>query len=295
MNKISSEYFENYTTGWSSDSIRLMPTASETAKRLFFYIQECGYFQTDASYYTERAHLNSFLVIYTVSGKGILQYEDSCYELAPGSACLINCNYHHFYKCQKNGTWEFLWMHFNGTNARGYYEEFAKNGFRLLHCKDTFLMERTLRRIIAIHQKTDATTELLSSQLITDVLTEFLTDTCTYSQDSFILPPAVLAAKRYIDKHFKEPLTLDALAEMLHISKFHLSHEFKKYIGMPILEYMICARLSYAKELLRFSRLSVTEIAYEAGMNQPSYFIRIFKKRESMTPNQFRRQWTDNN
>lgn len=286
-------YYENYSTSWSRDSIRLMPTASETAKRLFFYIQECGCFRTDASYYTERANLNSFLVIYTISGGGTLRYQGQSYALTPGLACLINCNEHHFYQCADSGQWEFLWMHFNGGNALGYYEEFVKNGFHLLKCRDSLLMESTLRRIVAIHQKADATTELLSSQLITTVLTEFLTDTCTCSQSAFVLPDIVLETKRYIDKHFREPLSLEQLSAHAHISKYHLAHEFKKYVGIPVNEYIICTRLSYAKELLRFSKLTVGEIAYETGMNHASYFIRIFKERESVTPSQFRRQWTE--
>ena len=289
------DFFEDYSAGWSRDSIRLMPTASETAKRIFFYIQECGYFQTDATYYTERANLNSFLMIYTISGSGILHYQGDVYALTPGFACLINCNEHHFYQCSPDSQWEFLWMHFNGANALGYYEEFVRNGFHLLQCQDTFFMESTLRRIVAIHQKTDVTTELVSSQLITNVLTEFLTDTCTFSQTTFVLPTAILETKRYIDKHFREALSLDLLADLQHISKYHLAHEFKKYVGMPVNEYIIRARLSYAKELLRFSKLSVNEIADQIGLNQSSYFIRVFKERESMTPNQFRRQWTDDN
>lgn len=292
---MNTDFFEDYSAGWSRDSIRLMPTASETAKRLFFYIQECGYFQTDDSYYTERANLNSFLVIFTLSGNGILRYQGEVYDLTPGFACLINCNKRHFYQCAQNCHWEFLWMHFNGANALGYYEEFVKNGFHLLSCQDTFFMESTLRRLIAIHKKTDATTELISSQLITNILTEFLTDTCTYSQSAFVLPESVLETKRYIDRHFRESLSLDTLADLQHISKFHLAHEFKKYVGMPVNEYIICARLSYAKELLRFSELSVNEIADRIGISQSSYFIRIFKERESMTPNQFRRRWTDSN
>lgn len=286
-------YYENYSTSWSRDSIRLMPTASETAKRLFFYIQECGYFQTDATYYTERANLNSFLVIYTISGSGTLRYQGKSYALTPGFACLINCNEHHFYRCDRGGQWEFLWMHFNGAHALGYYEEFVKNGFHLLQCQDAFSMESALRRIVAIHQKTDATTELLSSQLITNVLTEFLTDACTCSQSAFVLPDIVLETKRHIDKHFREPLSLELLSALQHISKYHLAHEFKKYVGIPVNEYVICARLSYAKELLRFSKLAVSEIAYEIGMNNASYFIRIFKERESMTPGQFRNRWSD--
>jgi YesN/AraC family two-component response regulator len=184
-------------------------------------------------------------------------------------------------------------MHFNGSNARGYYEEFAKNGYHLLQCQEESHMEESLRRIIGLHTRTDATTELLCSKLITDILTEFLEDACTGSQPDFVLPEAVQQTRRYIDRHFREPLSLEELADRIHLSKYHLSHTFKKYMGVPVNEYIILSRISYAKELLRFSRLSVSEITYEIGFNQPSYFIRTFKERESLTPSQYRRQWTD--
>jgi AraC-like DNA-binding protein len=286
-------YFERYHPGWSSDSIRLIPTASDTAKKLYFYIQECGYFRTDRSYYTERENLNSFLVILTLTGCGELKLGGETYELSPGRACLIHCGEHHFYRCAPGGHWEFLWIHFNGSNARGYYEEFVKNGYHLLQCREQSVMEQSLRQIIELHTHTDATTELLCSGLITDILTEFLADTCTGSQPGFAMPDAVRQTRHYIDRHFREPLSLDELAARMHLSKYYLSHAFKKYVGVPVNEYIIRSRISYAKELLRFSRLSVSEITYEVGMNQPSYFIRTFKERESMTPSQFRRQWND--
>ena len=85
--------------------------------------------------------------------------------------------------------------------------------------------------------------------------------------------------------------TLQELADMLHMDKFYLIKEFSRYVGVSPHEYQIGLRLSYAKELLKYSDLSVTEIAYACGVNQTSHFISLFKEREHLTPAKFRKEW----
>lgn len=65
---------------------------------------------------------------------------------------------------------------------------------------------------------------------------------------------------------------------MLHMDKFCLIKEFSRYVGISPHEYQIELRLSYAKELLKYSDLSVNEIAYACGVNQTSPFYRPFQR-----------------
>ena len=109
---------------WSDDSIRFINTATPRARQTFFYVQEVGDFCTSSPYFTERENLNSFLIIYTLHGKGLLKYRGEQYTLHPGTTAYINCMEHHHYECLQNQNWEFLWIHFNGSSALGYYEEF---------------------------------------------------------------------------------------------------------------------------------------------------------------------------
>lgn len=151
---------------WSSDSIRLINTPTAAARRTFFYVQEVGCFRTFPPYFTERANLDSFLVIYTISGKGRLRYNEQEYHFLPRTAALINCMERHLYECLSGQEWEFLWLHFNGIGALGYYEEFIRSGFRILACSDTFFMESTMRRILSLTQRKDLRSEIIISSLI---------------------------------------------------------------------------------------------------------------------------------
>lgn len=78
------KYMEKLDLTWSDDSIRFINTATPRARQTFFYVQEVGDFCTSFPYFTERENLNSFLIIYTLRGKGLLKYHGSQYSLHPG-------------------------------------------------------------------------------------------------------------------------------------------------------------------------------------------------------------------
>ncbi|MRM89908.1 AraC family transcriptional regulator [Faecalicatena contorta] len=276
---------------WSEDSIRMILTPSSTARSTYFYTQEVGYFKTFHPYFSERENLDSFLIVYTVSGKGYLEYEGQTYPITKGQCFYINCEQHHLYRTGREEDWEILWIHFNGNSALGYYKEFTRNGFQILSVRDEFFMERTLWRIIALNQKKDLTTELVTSNLINGMLTELLLQTATNNADTFLIPDYIRQIVRLIDKNFKSGLPLSYFEEFTHRSRYHILKEFKKYIGVTIHEYIITARISYAKELLKYSDLPVSEIAFEAGMNNVTHFINLFKAREGATPLAYRKAW----
>lgn len=278
---------------WSEDSIRMILTPSSTARSTYFYTQEVGYFKTFHPYFSERENLDSFLIVYTVSGKGYLEYEGQTYPITKGQCFYINCEQRHLYRTDREEDWEILWIHFNGNSALGYYKEFTRNGFQILSVRDEFFMERTLWRIIALNQKKDLTTELVTSNLINGMLTELLLQTATNNADTFLIPDYIRQIVREIDKNFKSGLPLSYFEEFTHRSRYYILKEFKKYIGVTIHEYIITARISYAKELLKYSDLPVSEIAFEAGMNNVTHFINLFKSREGATPLAYRKAWRD--
>ena len=287
----NNQYLERADYTWSQDSIRFINTPTMSARQTFFYVQEVGYFRTSPPYFTERANLNSFLLFYTLSGKGLLKYLDRTYHLLPGSVCFINCMNHHYYECLQGQPWEFLWLHFNGSTALGYYEEFIKSDFRILTDMDSFFMESTLRRILSLTQKKDLHSEILVSSLITEILTQVLIRNSSKNLGLGFMPAYLKNVVKKIENQFREPLSLDDFSREFGVSKYHLSREFKRYMGTTLNEYLILARLNHAKELLKYSPMTVEQIAYACGFHHVSHFINLFKKHEKTTPFQYRKEW----
>ena len=285
------EYLERTSLTWSKNSIRLIETASQTAKNNYLYIQEAGYFETHFPYFTERQNLNSFLLVYTISGKGRLLYEGNEYILTKGNVFLIHCVNYHYYESLKEEPWDILWIHFNGNYALGYYEETIKNLFHISTFEESFFIESTLRRILSLHQRKDINRELITSNLIVTILTELILLNTPKDYFDTFTPHYVKEIKSKLNKEFTENITLDALAIEFNISKFHLAKLFKKHTGTTINEYLIDQRVSHSKELLKYSDLPVSEIAYACGINNVSHFINLFKVREGITPFVFRKEW----
>lgn len=96
--------------------------------------------------------------------------------------------------------------------------------------------------------------------------------------------------KRYIDSNFAEDITLDALAEKAHLSKYYLVHTFAKYYGMSPINYLNEVRIRASKELLETTDLSISQVAQSTGFSSQSYFSQSFRRSCGMTPREYRIQ-----
>ncbi|MEF2838487.1 MAG: AraC family transcriptional regulator [Oscillospiraceae bacterium] len=97
-----------------------------------------------------------------------------------------------------------------------------------------------------------------------------------------------VAIRRYIDVHFKEPLTLDSLAEEAHINKYYLSHAFKREYGISPINYMNYRRIEESKYLLAETDLSLSQISQLLGFSSLSYFSQVFRKTQEISPLEYR-------
>ena len=93
----------------------------------------------------------------------------------------------------------------------------------------------------------------------------------------------------YIDSNFKEHLTLEKLAKIIHLNPEYFSRLFKSITGKNIFEYINYVRINNAGQLLINSDLSILETAYESGFSSISYFNRSFYKIYGCTPSRYRK------
>ena len=92
----------------------------------------------------------------------------------------------------------------------------------------------------------------------------------------------------YINDHFTQPLKLDALARQFGVSMSFLSHEFVKYTGRSVYDYILYRRVLLAKAMMTTNH-SLNEVAYQCGFNDYSSFLRIFRKMVGMSPSAYRK------
>jgi YesN/AraC family two-component response regulator len=92
----------------------------------------------------------------------------------------------------------------------------------------------------------------------------------------------------YIDANYDKPISLDEVARISHLSTSRLAHVFKEQTGITIIDYLTSVRIERAKQLLLATSQSCTEICFQVGYNNQSYFTRTFKAIVGMPPHRFR-------
>ena len=97
------------------------------------------------------------------------------------------------------------------------------------------------------------------------------------------------AAVHYVDRHFREPLTLAAAAARAHLSPNYFSERFRVYTGASFQLYLQERRLRFARSLLASTGLTVSEVCHAAGFNSLSHFGRAFRRRYGEPPSRLRR------
>ena len=93
----------------------------------------------------------------------------------------------------------------------------------------------------------------------------------------------------YLDKHFKDNISLESTAKELGISKFYLSQIFSNRLHTSFPTYVTARRLDYAEKLLTTTTIPVSEIAYQSGFSSPRTFFRSFQNTYQITPHQYRK------
>ena len=97
--------------------------------------------------------------------------------------------------------------------------------------------------------------------------------------------------KIYLDEHFTEKIRLADLSERFFMNKYYLTRVFKEIYGATISNYVLSRRITRAKQLIRFSDMTMDEIAAAVGMNDANYFSRAFRKIEGVSPIEYQKQW----
>jgi AraC-like DNA-binding protein/ligand-binding sensor protein len=101
-------------------------------------------------------------------------------------------------------------------------------------------------------------------------------------------PVAVASAKKYVQEHIDEPISLAQVVQHVGLSRFYFCKLFKKATGMTLTNYVGRIRVEKAKTLLVDPSLRISEIVYAVGFGSIPNFNSVFKKHVGMAPSEYR-------
>ena len=243
--------------------------------------------------YSDSQHgIHPYLIEVTLGGQGLMEYGGETYVMKPKEFCFIDCLADHLCRTDPEAeSWHRLWIYVAGPCVEQYYRAFLQaNGMK---CRAQAAGDNRIQEsICAIYdlytsRNVDMHNDLRAASMITALLTECL-NAASNSAQGRQLPDVVRLLQEHIQLHYSERITLEMLAERFAMDKFYLQKLFTQHISVSPNEYLISTRMLKAKELLCSSFLPVNEIAESVGIDNTSYFIKQFKRREGVTPAKYR-------
>ncbi len=159
--------------------------------------------------------------------------------------------------------------------------------------------EQILRPLTALFQNSDAPASGAELYVKAQLFTMFyyfesIRQDIAPDGASFCPPSQIQKMKdllRFIDSNYAKPLTLDEAAAFCGYSASYFTKFFKSFTSLTFVEYLNNFRLRRAAELLCGTELTILEVSENAGYENLSYFIRIFKRRYGVTPKKYRFQY----
>ncbi|MDO4765581.1 MAG: AraC family transcriptional regulator [Eubacteriales bacterium] len=237
-------------------------------------------------------HSHYFSELFLVTGgSGALLVENEKFPLSVNDLVIVNPNIEHTEISTGQDPLSYIILGIEGLQflfpqEKQYYIHNVGNTksecSNLHFCFNLLLNELT--------NKGDGYLEICTSALdILMVEIQRLTHTTITSESSSPADKDLAKVKRYIDSHYQENITLESLANMIHLNKFYFSHSFSKFYGISPINYLNNRRIQVCKELLLSSDYKISEIAEIVGFSSESYFSQNFKKNCGLSAREYRK------
>lgn len=311
----------------SVTSSRILYTPSTFARTSLLHLQEVGSLQAIHPHTSMRTNLTSFLCFVVLSGNGTLTYEGTAYELSAGDCVFIDCRKAYSHStgfnsagkstdvnntsennintpaCEKDtanphtnlptSLWSLQWCHFYAPFLPAIYEKYKeRGGSPVFHPDDSSSFTAILTDLYSLASSSDYIRDMRINESLSALLT-LLMEQSWHPESKMVSRKRLelVEIKNYLDEHYMEKIVLDDLAERYYINKYYLTKIFKETYGSTINGYIIAKRITRAKQLLRFTDMTVDEIGNAVGMGDANYFSRTFRKVEGISPREYRKQW----
>ncbi len=245
-------------------------------------------------------HHDFYEIYFFLGGRVNFCVEGKTYQLEPGDLLLISPQELHQAQIDSDTVYEriVLWI------DRNYLTGLCSNEIDLTACFDrtspshTNLLRPDKIRRAALRDlleklNTECYSEHLgSSAYAQGLLLQFMVEVNRLAgnnpgqQPAKEEPDLVSQILAYIGSHYQQNITLEQLAAEFFVSKYYLSHEFRRRVGTSVYRYIIFRRLMQAREMMA-SGLSPGVVYQSCGFGDYANFYRAFKSEYGISPKEY--------
>lgn len=260
-------------------------------------------------YEMANAHFHPvYEIYYLLSGTRKFFIESEIYNISKGDLVLLNKNIMHQTTYSSDKINERTYILFNDKHISTIINKFGRSEIDDCFNQRIFsipihrreYVEGLISQLYNEYKNTDEFSHTLMECYLNELMI-FLIRYKRYSIDKLEIDifnnlgnlnscdENIQAAAKFIIDNYNKNITLTKVAGFIHMSNTYFSKKFKEVTGFGFKQYLLNLRIKKACELLLETKLSITEIAYEAGFNDSNYFGDVFKRIKGISPLQYRK------
>jgi len=270
------------------------PIFPARAFHLHSMLINCGHQSVSSPSYSfdgmKRGRREMFIWQYTLAGCGRLRFEGEEYRVDQGKAMLLMIPENHcYYFSPEDDYWEFVFVTLNGSELIRLWRELRKMTGPLAQITTGSRCVLKAAEIYKYCCEGKLQNPYDASSMAYDFTMCALQDLGKGGSGEN-RPEFIARVTEYCMEHIGEDITIDDLAEISGYSRYHFSRMFHKYQGITPMAFISDLKMRLAVRLLQTERLSIKEIAEKCGFMDVSYFCKVFRNSQGVSPARFRNQ-----
>lgn len=257
-----------------------------------------GHYIEAAGHKAKRDNHSDHLLILCVGGCGEISFvqEEKGYKqeqkktLTSGQALLLPKGTAHKYHANKNKPWTIYWVHLDGHLAEQFTlmlhaNENAELIFDVPNLPE--VLSEFEQLLACRHATYQFNNFVLASNILRKLFSYFIAQNqLPLSNESNQINLQIIDG--YLEENINKQISLEQMAEVSGLSKFHFAKKFQKQTGVSPVRYFLESKIKHACELIDRTQLTIKEVSSRLGYDDPYYFSRLFKKIMGLSPKQYR-------
>jgi len=230
-------------------------------------------------------------LLLTAVGQGEVIVQGKRSIAQAGTAILLHADIAYAYRALTD-TWLTHFVTFSGSACETILQQLGLSQSGVYHVTDPDHLDSHFQNLAEIAGSVEPQPHRQLSKILYALLLDLAVCVQYMNAESAAIPNTSLqSVVQYIESHYAEPLPLDLLAEQVGWRKEYLCNVFKKLMGQTLVHFIQSLRVAHARiNLVQYPDKTIKEVAAMCGFDSASYFCRVFRQWEKMTPQRYRQQ-----